>query len=275
MVLVINGPSIQGTVGFGQKQLILCIQDHKWSQNDHVSRSTSVVKKFTRRIITLINNNIRTHVGEACRLRIRSKFAKKFRTPIQAERHYCGMDVEEEEVADVTVSTATQTSVTFDASERDTVLPITENSASFISYTQEALTKYPRSLQIQLITSLFQTYAQKEYDITIPEDFLTLFLKASQHLKSCQRSNIVCSLAKALGTMRNDGSDSRLPAKRMPTGLLEYTINFFNADNVLDVSELNQHFNTNITRHIITQTIGSKLSSRLQTMAHYHVQPFR
>ena len=231
MVQEINGPSIQGAAGFGQKQLILCIQGHKWSQNDHVS--ISVVKN-----IIVVTHDIRLllHVGEACRLRIQSKFAKNFRTPIQAERHYFGMDTaEEEEIADVKVSTATQTS------ERDTLPPITENPASFISCTQEALEKYPRSLQIQLITSLCQKYAEKEYDITIPEDFLTLFLKASQHLKSCHRSNIVYGLAKALGTMRSDKSDSRLPAKRMPTRLLKYTIKFFNADNVLDV---NQHFNT-------------------------------
>ena len=28
-------------------------------------------------------------------------------------------------------------------------------------------------------------------------------------------------LAKAIGAMRSDGSDSRLPAKRMPTGLID------------------------------------------------------
>ena len=210
----------------------------------------------TESIIIII---IVLHVGEACRLRIRSKFAKNFRTPIQAERHYFGMDLEEEEIADVvTVTTATQTCETLDASQRDTVLPTTVNPASFISYTQEALEKYPRSLQIQLITSLYQRYALKEYDITIPEDFLTLFLKASQHLKSCQRSNIVYGLAKAFGRMRIDGSDSRLPAKRMPTGLLEYTINFFNADNIFEVRLINMSIH-----RLITLTIGSKLSARL------------
>ena len=88
------------------------------------------------------------------------------------------------------------------------------NPASFTSYTQEALEKYPRLLQIQLITSPCQKCAEKEYDITIPDDFLTLFLKASQHLKSCHRSNAY-GLAKALGTMRSDNSDFRLPAKRL------------------------------------------------------------
>ena len=40
----------------------------------------------------------------------------------------------------------------------------------------------------------------------------------------------VCySLVKALGTMRPDNSDSLMPVKHMPMGLIEYTVNFFTA----------------------------------------------
>ena len=37
-------------------------------------------------------------------------------------------------------------------------------------------------------------------------------------------------VAKAIGRICPDDSDSRLPAKRMPMGLLEHMVNFFNAD---------------------------------------------
>ena len=42
-------------------------------------------------------------------------------------------------------------------------------------------------------------------------------------------------VAKAVGRMCPDDSDSRLPAKRMPMGLLEYMLNFFNADSYSQV----------------------------------------
>ena len=37
-------------------------------------------------------------------------------------------------------------------------------------------------------------------------------------------------VAKAIQTKRADKSNSRLPAKRMPMGLLEHMDNFYNAD---------------------------------------------
>ena len=55
------------------------------------------------------------------------------------------------------------------------------------------------------------------------------------HLKQCDRSNILYSLAKGLSTLRPDGSDSKFPAKRMPAGLLQYMVEFFAADNLSQV----------------------------------------
>ena len=36
--------------------------------------------------------------------------------------------------------------------------------------------------------------------------------------------------------MRPDGTDSRFPVKRMPMGLLEHMVNFFNASSIQQVS---------------------------------------
>ncbi|XP_065893244.1 uncharacterized protein [Dysidea avara] len=55
------------------------------------------------------------------------------------------------------------------------------------------------------------------------------------HLKECKQSSVICSLARSLGTLRPDESDSLLPAKRMPMGLIEYCINFFNSSSVQHV----------------------------------------
>ena len=56
-------------------------------------------------------------------------------------------------------------------------------------------------------------------------------------LKDNHRSNILYNMAKAIGTIREDGSDSSLPVKRMPMGLLEYIASFFAVDNLQSVSK--------------------------------------
>lgn len=73
---------------------------------------------------------------------------------------------------------------------------------------------------------------------SFPSDFLYLAVQAMDHLKASGRSNVLYSLAKALGTMRPDGSDSLMPAKVMPMGLIEYTVNFFIATSVQKVRAL-------------------------------------
>ena len=55
-------------------------------------------------------------------------------------------------------------------------------------------------------------------------------------MNQCSRSNVIYLLGKSLGTQRLDGSDSLLPAKRMPMGLIEYCVNFFNAKTAQQVS---------------------------------------
>ena len=56
-----------------------------------------------------------------------------------------------------------------------------------------------------------------------------------KHLQSCGRSNVVHQLVRALGSLRDDGSDSLLPARRMPMGLIEHCVNFFNSSSMKEV----------------------------------------
>ena len=69
------------------------------------------------------------------------------------------------------------------------------------------------------------THAQSR----VPGDFLNVIVEGVRHPKRSGRSNVIYLLAKALGTMRSDGSDSLLPANRMPMDLIEH-VNFFTDD---------------------------------------------
>ena len=54
-------------------------------------------------------------------------------------------------------------------------------------------------------------------------------------LKRSERTNVLYKLAKGIGTPREDGSDSRLPTRRMPMGLVEHIANFFVAEEMCKV----------------------------------------
>ena len=89
---------------------------------------------------------------------------------------------------------------------------------------------------LQSLSSAFSSLMLSSYDVTVPPDFLLLSAQAMRHLQSCERSNVVYGLAKGLGEIRQDHSDSRFPARRMPMGLIEYAVGFFNADVIQHVS---------------------------------------
>ena len=52
------------------------------------------------------------------------------------------------------------------------------------------------------------------------------------------RTNVVYYLANSIATPREDGSDSRLPTKQMPMGLIEHIANFFSAEEMRKVRGL-------------------------------------
>ncbi len=94
----------------------------------------------------------------------------------------------------------------------------------------DILAELPAHSQLQVASKLFSEYALANCLLTIPEDFLSLAAKAMAQLKRSERSNVLYNLAKGIGTPRDDGSDSRLPTRRMPMGLVEHIVNFFVAE---------------------------------------------
>ena len=145
-------------------------------------------------------------VASVCRLKVISKFRKQFICPLDAERHFWGIDVVAE----------------------------SEDSSPSLEEVTEYIGKIGIDQQLKVISVVFQKLAGSTYGVDIDGDFLELALQASKHLQECGRSNVLCGLARAIGTLHLDGSDSRLPAKRMPMGLLEYRANFFNSDSYRD-----------------------------------------
>ena len=82
--------------------------------------------------------------------------------------------------------------------------------------------------QLSFITEVFTSIAESE-QLTVSSDFLHMSLQAMKQLQSSGRSNMLYGLAVGLGTKRKDGSDSIFPSKKIVAGLIEYSINFFNA----------------------------------------------
>ena len=110
----------------------------------------------------------------------------------------------------------------------------------------QALSPIPTSIQppqqLELISQMFREYVDSNTNCTIPSDFLALAITGMEHLKSANRSNVIYELAKGLGTMRPDESDSLFPTKRMPMGLIEYNINFFTSSAINQVSSELFHY---------------------------------
>lgn len=82
--------------------------------------------------------------------------------------------------------------------------------------------------QLSFLSDVFTSIAESE-QLSIPSDFLHMSLQAMKQLQSSGRSNMLYGLAVGLGTKREDGSDSMFPSKKVVAGLMEYSINFFNA----------------------------------------------
>lgn len=93
--------------------------------------------------------------------------------------------------------------------------------------------KLPSSQQIELISKLYNVFTSNFFpDVSVPPNYLELSLKAMKRLQSKNRSNILFGLARGLAILREDGSDSLIPISRMPFGLLEYVIEFFQSAKV-------------------------------------------
>ena len=197
-------------------------------------RSKTTVKRSGMMHCTLylyINQSHLFSVAGACRLKVISKYPKQFRSPADAESYYFGpeqprpdspMDVDVPQQQVIKHEVSTQTDLSGAVSNQ-----VRSHNSDFVL---EILEPMSTDDQLKFMANFLTKFANTHYDVHVNSDFLQFFLDASRHLKECNRPNVVYGVAKAIGRMRPDRSDSRLPAKRMPMGLLQHMVNFFNAD---------------------------------------------
>lgn len=117
---------------------------------------------------------------------------------------------------------------------------ILQQSAAEISTTvvtcRKILTALDPAEQLNSLSQLFSAVVGKNFNMaSIPVDFLRLAAEGMQNLHVSGRSNTIYLLTEALGTKRADGSDTLLPIKGMPMGLIEYTAAFFTASSLQKV----------------------------------------
>ena len=161
--------------------------------------------------------------GTACRTRAIVGLAKQFGTPLQALQYFQKpIEDRPEKPSSVRLHRRAVSTQTMPDSD-----PL-----------ETCLLTLPESERLPALTKLLQVVLARsstDVPVTIPDDFLTLTLRAMTHLKQTGRSNVLYGLAKGLGQMRTDGTDSRFPALRMPMGLLEYAVSFFNSESMNQV----------------------------------------
>lgn len=182
---------------------------------------------------TLTRND---NIGPACRTRVLRYLHQLYPTPKDAEKDLL-IDKENSpqlHVPDSTVNAALGSDgVHVDDLSSTLMCDIPISKRSCLDWFRQL--SHPD--QTELITSLYHHHVSMHHSgLHVPPDFLELSLKAMAHLQKSGRSNILFGLAKGLGIQRDDGSDSLIPTNRMPMGLLEYVINFYQSSKVINNS---------------------------------------
>ena len=87
--------------------------------------------------------------------------------------------------------------------------------------------KLAHSEQVSLLQTLFDNCCAGRFPFA--KDYIQHSVSGMEHLHSNHKRNVLAGAARAFGVLRPDGSDSLFPTSRMPFGMLDYTISFFNA----------------------------------------------
>ena len=116
------------------------------------------------------------------------------------------------------------------------VLQNSPNVSNIVDTCRSSLAPLQPFEKLNALSQMFSAIVESNFHVrNIPVDFLRLAAEGMQNLHTAGRSNTIYLLTKALGTKRADESDTLLPLKRMPMGLIEYTAAFFTASSVQKV----------------------------------------
>ena len=198
---------------------------------------------------------VNVHVGGAFRSRVTKRLCHQFRCPADAEKHF--EDLRQQPSVALPMGAPSTNTSSLSLERKESFLPVVlaDTSATGISdcvpSCEPAMTQYARlSLEsrARVCSEVLQSLTVREkLDIlarvfsevsqhNVPADFLHLASSGMQNLRNAGRMNAVYLLAKAVGTMREDGSDTLLPTKRMPMGSFEYMVAFFTTSSKNKVS---------------------------------------
>ncbi len=159
------------------------------------------------------------YIGEACRTQVNRTLSHRFTTPALAEEHFNYFS--EDDISESLI-------------ESISAMPDSASSRqpAYADDFEKILTKLDPAKQMQIISELFSLLVGQSLIPVPPPDFLELVILGMKRLHSNGRSNVIYLLAKAIGTMRPQGTDSLLPISRMPMGLLDYVVNFYTASSI-------------------------------------------
>ena len=190
------------------------------------------------------------HIGGACRTRVARVLKKKFTTPLLAEKFYESNQDESEprctpQRATGSAHRSTCASTNSDDGHRgnspcspvSSSTSIVIQSIDSLEVVSEKLSRIETDEQLKFLDELFNKCCSS-LNLYLPPSFLSYSVKGMLRLQESSRSNFLYGLAKGLGTTRSSGADSAFPTKQVIAGLVEYSINFFNATTVAQVSIL-------------------------------------
>lgn len=160
--------------------------------------------------------NIFIFSASSCRGKVQRYLQKKFSTPKEAQAHYSDIIMPHQ----VILQSSTEV----------------QGVEEIFAFCRNEIAKLESEQQVYVISQLFSYFSLNNSRLIVPGDFLFLAQRAMRELKGAGRSNVVYNLVKAIGTKRPDGSDSLLPVRRMPMGLLEYCGIFFTSTRLEQVN---------------------------------------
>lgn len=173
-------------------------------------------------------------VGSSCRFKVVKWLRKKFDDPKAAETFYSSSNVSvgvQVSVASLSVGVQTTSEMQVSGVAKRSNTPMFKDAG-----VQTDQWKDPDCvIDLQAMSVAFSKYCRQELGVEVCDDFLHLSSSAMFRLTAGNRSNVVYNLAKGIGTCRRDSTESRFPVGKMPMGLVEYTANFFAAEDINSV----------------------------------------
>jgi len=106
-----------------------------------------------------------------------------------------------------------------------------ENPPTF----SDLFSKLPEDTRLRTLSRLFSSYLVSSHALQIPDDLLYHAANAMLQLRQNKCTNVLYNLAKGMGTLREDKTDSRFPIKCMPMSLVEYAASYFASDDLQEV----------------------------------------